>query len=101
MKCTILSDEIPLSRYDQILTLTEMGSSFLQSCVSSTDLVKSLKGACTTRHCLSLRKSDDSFARYMYVRKIEIRKKRKKEVAAICRVHFFTTFVVTVQKRVQ
>ena len=34
--------------------------------------------------------------RKVHVRKIEIR--QKKEVAAICRIHFFTTFVIIVQK---
>ena len=79
MKCTILSDQIPLSRYDHILTLTEIGSSFLQSCVSSSmDVVKSLKGGMhdPTSIFAQIRRLIHKVVR---VRKIKIRKKKKRK----------------------
>ena len=82
MKCTYFaykfSDEIPLSRYDHILTLTEIGSSFLQSCVSSMDVVKSLKGGMHDPASIfaQIRRLIRKVVR---VRKIKIRKIKKRK----------------------
>ena len=82
MKCTYFaykfSDEIPLSRYDHILTLTEIGSSFLQSCISSMDVVKSLKGGMHDPASIfaQIRRLIRKVVR---VRKIKIRKVKKRK----------------------
>ena len=82
MKCTYFaykfSDKIPLSRYDHILTLTEIGSSFLQSCVSSMDVVKSLKGGMHDPASIfaQIRRLIRKVVR---VRKIKIRKVKKRK----------------------